>query len=348
MKWLYCSKLSIAIGLSCISFSSLSNTSHNNNHADFYVQIGSYSKQSNALRAKSQRDQSKYPVLIQQKNGYHVLLIGPFKSISEARLASLKSGVSPYVVRINTTAPAQQQQNITPVYKDKDGVTPENRWFVGLGGGWMIPSGTHATNFASSGMPGFPDDRYLNTDSDNTGQISGFAGYQWRRPDVFIPAISLSFEYTYTFPVNIQGVIFVNNLPDTQNFTYQYDISQQIFMPKLKVDLYQWQQWMPYISGGLGVVLNRVSNYSDSPIPGATVMDRNYGFNTATKTQFAASAGVGLDYWLNSNSQISAGYEFSYYGKARTGNGQGSLSENRLENNLDSNTFVIKGTYFID
>ncbi|CAM2737868.1 Sporulation related domain [Legionella steigerwaltii] len=380
MKWQYYSKLSVAIGFSLISFSSLSAQTiyglhqarqfRSNTSSDFYIQLASYKNKSYALRAKSQiQRKSNYPVLLKEKNGYYQILLGPFHSTTEVRAAAQEFGVTTPMQRVSQNTPTTKAkitrpsapvvQNsapvavtkkdpVVPVYKDKDGVLPANHWFIGVGGGWMDPFGTDATNFASSGMPGFPDDRYVTNSSDSTGQISGFVGYQWRRAALWFPATSLSFEYTYTFPIHINGVIFVNDLPDAKNFTYKYDITQQLPMAKLKLDLYQWKQFMPYISGGVGVALNRVSDYSDSPIPGATVMERRFGFSSTTTTQFAGSFGAGLDYWFNYNAQISVGYELAYYGKARTGDGQGTLSDNHLENNLNSNGVVVKGTYFFN
>lgn len=373
MKWQYCSKLSIAIGLTLISYSSISAQTiygldqsrqfKSNRSGDFYIQLGSFSNKSNALRAEAQvKRKSNHPVLLKRKNGYYVVLLGPFHSATEVRATAQKFAVTPSVTRVKqkiayADMPVTQNYNnaapVSPthapsIYKDKDGVEPENHWFIGIGGGWIAPFGTDATNFASSGMPGFPNDRYVNNGSSSAGQISGFAGYQWQRPNIYFPAISLSFEYAYTFPLSINGDIFVNDLPDAKNFTYKYDISQQIAMARLKLDLYQWKQFMPYISGGLGASVNRVSNYSDSPIPGATVMHRRYGFNSVSTTQFAGSLGAGLDYWLNYKSQISLGYELTYNGKAKTGYGQGILSADRLESSLNSNAVVIKGTYFIN
>ena len=385
MKRQYCYKLSISIGLSLISFSSLSAQTiyglhqatqfKSNVSNDFYIQIGNYKNKSDALHAKSHaQKKSNNPVLLKEINGYYMVLLGPFHSAFEVRSAAQKFGATPSVMKVSqnapvssekivcTSVPAAQNSNntaltkkdpITPVrvthfYKDKDGVAPANHWFIGVGGGWMDPFRTDATNFASSGMPGFPDDRYVSKGSDTTGQISGFVGYQWRRANIYFPAISLSFEYIHTFPISINGDIFVNDLPDTKNFTYKYDISQELPMAKLKLDLYQWKQFMPYISGGVGAAINHVSNYSDTPIPWATLMQRRFGFTSATTTQFTGSFGAGLDYWLNYNSQISVGYELAYYGKARTGNGQGTLSADHLENNLNSNAVVVKGTYFFN
>lgn len=364
MKWQCCSKLSIAIGFSLFSFSAwsmqtiygLQQSRHlkGTGAEDYYIQTGSYSSKSNALRAQSEmKRKSSHPVLLKQKNGYYAVMVGPFHSATEVRMAAQKFGATPSVVaqKKTTATSSHNPGNISPIipvlYKDKDGVSPENHWFVGMGGGWLAPFGTDATNFATSGIPGFPDDRYLNNGSGNTGQISAFAGYQWRRSSLYFPAVSLSFEYTYTFPANIHGVIFVNDLPDTRNFTYKYEVSQQLPMAKLKLNLYQWKQFMPYVSGGLGVAVNRASDYSDSPIPGATVMGRRFGFNPGNTTQLAGSLGVGFDYWYNYHCQITLGYELAYYGKARTGYGQEILSASRLGGNFNSNSLVIKGTYFL-
>ncbi len=179
-------------------------------------------------------------------------------------------------------------------------------------------------------------------------QYSIFAGYQWRRATDWLPAYSLAARYTYTDSARVDGFIYVNGLPETKNFTYQYDVSQQLIMAQLKLDLYRWQQLMPYVSAGAGVAVNRAHSYSDRPIPGATTWTRNYGFNSGTQTQFAGSLGAGLDYDFNDKTQVSLGYELSYYGKVSTGMGNGVLRANHLENKLNSNAVVLQGTYFFD
>lgn len=370
MKQHFCSKLSITIGLSLISFSSLSaQIVYGLNQArqfrsyaskDIYIQTGSYKNKSYALRAKSQlKNKSHYPVFLKEERGYYKVMLGPFRTATEVRIAAQPFDVKPSVIRASQNPVVASAKiahaaspitivKISPVYKDKDAVTPKNHWFIGVGGGWVDPFGTGATNFASSGMPEFPDDRYASTGSKSAGQVSGFVGYQWRRSNLYFPAVSLSFEYSYTFPLGVHGDIYVNDLPDAKNFTYKYDISQQLPMTKLKLDLYRWKQLMPYISGGVGAVVNHGYNYSDSPIPGATVMHRRFGFTSTNKTRFAGSFGAGLDYWFKYNTQISVGYELAYYGKASTGKGQGALNANRLESNLNSNGVVVKGTYFFN
>lgn len=364
-----CSKLSVAIGLLLTGFSSCSaQTIYGLQQAsqfgskvsgNYYIQIGSYTNQSNALRVKSSlHNTSGRTVLVKEKNSHYQVMVGPFRSAAEVRTAAQElSGrhARPLLTKKMTKSEAKIPHYDRPViqetpsagqYKDKDGVAPSNHWFVGLGAGWMQPFGTDTSNFVSSGIPGLPSDRYLSNDTKGTSQLSAFGGYQWRRDAEWLPATSLSLDYTYTFSSHVNGVIFVNNLADAKNFTFKYDISQQIPMAKLKLDLYRWQQWMPYVSAGAGVAFNRVYRYSDAPIPGATLMNRRSGFNSATSSQFAGSLGAGLDYWLNYSSQISLGYELSYYGKARTGYDPVLPGGGRLGSNFNSNAVILKGTYF--
>jgi opacity protein-like surface antigen len=373
MKHRVCLTSAIALGLTCIGFSSFSaqtiygldNARHFRSHAksDFYIQLGSFKHKNLATRAKTSfQKQSRHPVLLKEKNGYYTVLMGPMHSAADvrtiaqsignsathARVVTIQKHPKPIVSSSPNQIKAAKKASVT-VYKDKDGLTlPANKWFVGLGAGWMSPFGTNATLFAPSGMPGFPDDRYAGEGSKGAGQYSIFAGYQWRRPTEWLPAYSLSLQYTYTASASVNGFIYVNNLPDSRNFTYKYDVSQQLPMAKLKLDLYRWNQFMPYISGAAGVAFNRGHNYSDAPIPGETLMLRRYGFNAATQTEFAGTFGAGLDYWLNDRGQLSLGYELSYYGNASTGNGQGVLSASHLGNKLNANAVILQGSYFCD
>lgn len=243
-----------------------------------------------------------------------------------------------------SSAAAHKQANLS----DKDGVSAANKWFIGLGIAKLFPFATNASNFAFSGIPGFPDDHYVGDGVSDTEQYSIFAGYQWRQNSNWLPAYSLGLQYSYTSAMTVNGFVFINDLPDAKNFTYTYDISQHVPTVRLKVDLYRWQQFMPYVAAGAGLAINRVRNYSDSPIPGATLMQRRYGFTSSQHTQFAGSIGAGLDFALSDKGQISVGYELSYYGKARTGLGQDVLGANRLVNKLNANAVVVQGTYFCD
>lgn len=366
MKPQFATTLALALGLSIVSVAStaaqtiygLQRASQlsSNSSGDFYIQIGSFKSKANALRVKSSlQGKTREPVSIRQKHSYYIVTMGPIHSAAAVRerVRQISSKTKPQVTGI-VQAKAKTKtiyKNNVEVYKDKDGfpLSSTNRWFVGLGVGWMFPFSIQSSSFATSGMPGFPDDRYHADHSDSAGQYSGFAGYQWRSAsETWLPAYSLSLQYTYTNSIKIDGFIYVNDLPEAKNFNYQYKISQHLPLAKLKLDLYRWQQFMPFVSAGAGVALNRVYDYVEGPIPGATLMQRRDSFSSHNKTQFAGSLGAGFDFDLNDKAQLSLGYELSYYGKAQTGSGQNVLSGYHLNNKLNSNAVVLQGLYFFD
>ncbi len=219
--------------------------------------------------------------------------------------------------------------------------------FIGVGVGGTDPTDAQSINYASSGMPGFPDDRYISNGAEGAVSYSIMGGYQWQRNAIWLPALSLGLGYTRASP-EITGVIYENSLDDSKNFAFKYDVLQQLSMVTLKADLVSWHQLMPYVSVGAGVAVNKVGDYSDWPIPGATLQHRRYGFNSATNTNFADSFGAGFDYWFAHKTQISLGYQFISTGNIKTGLGSGTLSSNRLTNKLKTNNFSLQAMYFLD
>ncbi|MBX3709797.1 MAG: outer membrane beta-barrel protein [Gammaproteobacteria bacterium] len=218
-------------------------------------------------------------------------------------------------------------------------------WFAGVGAGAAFPSVSHRTDFACSGMPGFPDDKYVANNAKNSLELLLTGGYQWQRDQDWLPAYSLGLQYAYAQP-RVKGVIYVNNLPDTRNFNYRYDVDQHLIMLNFKADIYRWNELMPFLAAGVGVAINNMNNYSDSPIAGETIWNRRYGFTSGHTTQFAESIGAGLDYWLADNLQASLGYQYACTGNVRSGHGEGSLSADRLTNQLSLSSVDLQLVYF--
>ena len=326
---------------------------------EFYIQAGSFANKANAYHYQSTlKSKSHYPVLVKQKHNHYTVVIGPVKSASEVRAVAQGLGTKSANAHLGkavphpphvATAPGHISVQNAP-YKDMPmhavSATPHG-WYVGAAVGMADPTGSDAINYATSGMPGFPDDRYVGTGGDNSVLWSVVGGYQWQRDAEWIPAFSLGLGYTRTVP-QINGVIYVNSLSDAKNFTYKYDVTQQLPMATLKVDLYNWKHFMPYISAGAGAAINTVQNYSDEPIPGATLWNRGYGFRSSKTTNFAGSIGAGIDYWLANKAQLSLGYQYTSAGTVKTGFGEGVLSSNQLSNKLNTNSVGFQAVYFLD
>lgn len=372
MKWRFCSKLTVALGLSLAAlptFSALTiygldqaGNFKTRSAGEFYIQAGSFASKANAHRYQSSlKHKSRYPVFLKQTHNQYIVLIGPMHSSSEVRTVAAGLGAKSTHARVARPELAMHSYQKIPKkisvqnapYKDMPAhastvnSVPPHGWFAGFGEGVTIPSGTDAVNFATSGMPGFPDDKYVSHGGDDAFAWSINGGYQWQRDAEWFPAMSLGLSYTRTIP-GVKGVIYVNSLEDAKNFTYKYDVTQQLPMLTFKVDLCSWKQLMPYISVGAGLAINQVHNYSDAPIPGATLWKRGYGFNSSQSTHFANSIGAGIDYWIANKAQLSLGYQYTSTGTINTGYGEGVLASNQLTNKLNTSSVGLQTIFFLD
>lgn len=358
--------MGIAVGLSLVALPSFSAMTlygidqashfHSSSAGDFYIQAGSFSSKANAQHLKSNlSNKSSVPVSLHKKNNLYMVFVGPLKSPEEVRtVAQRLQGKS---VRTQQVEAMARQQNKVDTVKpimvlntyDKDQIAPSlpHGWFVGLGAGWAQPTGTDSTNYVLSGIPGFPQDRYKADDSEGSGIYSILGGYQWQRNSIWFPALSLGLGYSITSP-SVKGTIYINDLADSENFGFKYEVLQQLPMVTFKADLYNWNRFMPYVSFGAGVAINKVHKYSDWPIPSATLMDRVDVFRAETTTQFAGSVGAGLDYWIGQKAQLSLGYQYITTGNIRSGLGTGTLVADRLTSKLRLNTVSLQGSYFWD
>ena len=110
------------------------------------------------------------------------------------------------------------------------------------------------------------------------------------------------------------GDIWENASPNFNNFFYAYKINHEHVAVKGKVlaDINQMVQ--PYVSGSLGVGLNRAHNFSITPkiyeeIPPPA-------FQSNTTTAFTYTVGLGLQKAFNSHWQAGVGYEFADWGQS--------------------------------
>lgn len=380
MKVRFYSKLTVMLGLylsalptfSAVTLYGLDQAGkfHSRSGGQYYIQTGSFDSKSNAYRNQSSlQRKSHYPVSVKQKLNRYVVVVGPIKSSSEVRATAVSLGSKSTVTAGIRTKPViavskkefrknsiQQapHQHIRHMNKPANAPTlvtnnpvPPQGWFGGFGVGWTNPTGTDATNFATSGMAGFPDDKYVGNGGNDAVSWSILGGYQWQRDAEWFPALSLGVGYTRVSP-SINGVIYVNSMDEAKNFTYKYHVTQQLPMVTFKADLWRWKRLMPYVSVGAGMAINQVHNYSDAPIPGATLWKRGYGFTSTTNTQFAGSAGAGIDCWIANRAQVSLGYQYTSSGTVHTGYGEGVLSSNQLSNKLNSNSVNLQAVYFLD
>ncbi|MES2142009.1 MAG: hypothetical protein V4471_03885, partial [Pseudomonadota bacterium] len=131
-------------------------------------------------------------------------------------------------------------------------------------------------------------------------------------------------QYHYTTPVVITGAIYEvlpnNTINFEQSLYSRYQIKQQSCSILTKLDIYRWQNLMPYFAFGMGASWNRINHFSTLAFE--PVLDPlNLSATANTTSDFTYSLGVGIDYLVNPELWLSLGYAYDDFGK----NGIGQL-----------------------
>ena len=221
--------------------------------------------------------------------------------------------------------------------------------FVSVGTGMQYPQFNSSTTVNNgSGFPApFDKDLYsFKNDSHPVFTLAG--GYRFERDEQWFPAYSVGGFYEYLFSNNVGGTIMQFSTPSFTNYTYSWDISAQVLLASAKVDLFSYEHIMPYVSGGIGGVSLRASGYSETALAGVTPRV-SAGYEDKTTVRLAYSLGLGLDYQINRQWLVSAGYEYLSLGDVTSGVGSGGWAGKSLSlGSYHANEALISATYLFD
>lgn len=199
---------------------------------------------------------------------------------------------------------------------------------------------------------GWPDDAYVSDSRSNNPAILMDFGYTWNRHQEWFPYYSLGLRLSYVPRMTIKGYIDQYSLPDFLNYTYHYDAKFYSLMLMNKWHIMRWQNWMPFVTAGLGVVNYGTDNYAENAEPGVTPRV-SPGFTPFSGTNFTYSVGFGLDYVLTKNVVINFQYYHQGVGTISTGKGlnYSSFASNydyvQLRDDVKSNNFMIGMTVYV-
>jgi len=199
----------------------------------------------------------------------------------------------------------------TPYYKGEQLFDTGNIWFVGAGAGagWakLPDSSTTVSNGAPESAP-FNQDLYTikNPSANPMWQVS--AGYRWQHDQLFIPYSSIYLQYRHYNDADVTGQIYQYSLPEFLNYNYNFSYTADLITVNGKLDLGKNDKVMPYVAGGVGVMMNRLEDYRENQTANVTArISPNFNANTAT--HFAATLGVGVDVTLSRNVWLTLGYD---------------------------------------
>jgi opacity protein-like surface antigen len=131
--------------------------------------------------------------------------------------------------------------------------------------------------------------------------------------------------------VGTSGTILRDADPEFNNFNYSYQISQARLTLKGRL-LAEMNPTTPffqaYLSGGLGVGLNRASNYEATPIIFEAVPAPAFSDNNSTA--FTYTLGIGVQKSIDTHWQAGIGYEFADWGTSSLGRAPGQTLNSGL------------------
>lgn len=226
---------------------------------------------------------------------------------------------------------------------------PQEAWFVSIEGGAQEPSNFGNLRVYNGSGFAYPYNTDLYSTKKRThGLLGGTIGYRWLCDESWFPAYSLGLRYQHVFSANAGNRIELFSLPAFINYNYTLDTSSNVLLLAGKLNYYQYQDFLPYINGGVGMAYNHLSNYRENALPGITGRI-SPAFASETNHSFAFTIGTGFDYMVNDQVLVSVGYEFQHLGKFTTGPGVGTWTSQRLDlGNYHANTILFSAAYLFD
>jgi opacity protein-like surface antigen len=320
------------------------------NHV-FYIQLGSFSNQSLADRyQKTILLNTKYPTLIQEKNGYYTVSIGPIHSASKVRAIAHD---------VTATPRTREKPRMFPIKMPSLPAMPtmtagfdlpwQGHWFasVGVGGAFPQLKSSLSVNNGSGFPAPYNEDRYSTTNNSEV-IIGASAGRRWHQEDVWLPAVSFGGSYQHFFTTAAGGTVMQNSLPDFTNYNYQWGVSSNVVLATATLNLFQYNKISPYVNVGLGAAFNHANGYSESALPGVTPrISPNFAENTSGN--FAYNLGVGVDLQPMPQFMASLGYLYQDLGAVSSGVGTQTWSGQSLRlGSYASNTLFMHVTYLFN
>lgn len=326
-----------------------------NSKGVFYLQAGTFSSKLNAYRyQKNLQSKIASPVIITSKNEYYIVKIGPIHTISDVRrIDQLLGQQSNQTHRIRYDQSANKlavhQKNKPLVVADKDDMEPQliNNWFitVDVGSQWPKINSPITVPNGSDFPPPFNVDS-LSTKKKEQLLFAASVGRRWQQhSSQWLPAYSLGVLYKHVFAKNIGNKLMQYSIPEFTNYTYDLKISSDVLLASTKFNLFQYSRFLPFFNGGLGVAFNHTSNYTETALPNVTPRI-SPAFTSHANSQLAFEVGLGVDFLVTQQFNLSVGYEFEHLGKLSSGAGVDTWSGQSL--NLGSyqlNTIYLSASY---
>lgn len=146
-----------------------------------------------------------------------------------------------------------------------------------------------------------------------------------------------------TKATNLSGLIWEDADPQFANHSYSYKIRHRYIGVQGKL-LYDAGSFMPWISGSVGIGMNKSFDYSNTSLIFQALPETNFADHT-TK-MLAWTFGIGAQKKLTKHWQIGISYELADWGKARLDRAnQQSLNTGLALKHIYANGFLVNITF---
>lgn len=327
----------------------LENASHFNSvvQEDFYIQAKSFLHKKKAENYKNLlQTKTFHPVTITHNDRFYRVIIGPFKSSAMVRQAADEMLGQPSKTIVTS------KEIVAPSPNHSSLIAPTNKanWYVSVGAGGQTSnfSSTMTVNNNSGAPAPYDQDIYSLKHNNTQAAIVLALGRRWERNSIWFPSFSAGLFYQQSFATNPGDTVMQYSVPEFTNYTYNLNISSNIFLGLFKLNIVQWGRVSPYLLAGMGGAFNRAYDYGENPIEGLTAVRVSPGYEGNTTGQFAYMAGAGLDFRLSQHFLLSGEYQYQNLGHVMSGSGAGTWTGQSLQLGVyHSNTLLLNLTYLI-
>lgn len=323
----------------------------------WYIQAGAFTRHANATQyQQSLKKKIPVPVRVEKSGEYYRVILGPLHSAGQVRqiaaLALNPKAAPPAPPKYRTVKPTRiAPAKLKPYHKDKDLLPVKTGIKQGIllsvDGGFYQSKNRQMTVDNGSGFPSPSDrDSYTGKKS-NPGSAGLTLGWYRDRETRWLPAWSLGLRYKYMFS-DTRGQVIQYSLPEYRNYDYQWKMTSNILLAQGKLAITRFSRFLPYVSAGAGVALNRSASYSESALPGITArISPDFGKHSQTQATYVL--GTGLDYQISPNLLFSVGYEFQDFGRFQTGPGTATwASEALTQSSIHANALLFSVNYWLE
>ena len=210
-----------------------------------------------------------------------------------------------------------------------------NRYYVGISGNLLMPNQDKGSFIAVSNDP---KDLHAITMQPTNGTsnyavtLSGGMRFNWERQ--FLPGVRLGVLYSYQNSQQHKGTIYDALQPALFANTYQYKVQSQVVLLDQAFEIIRWNNFTPYFHTGVGAANNSVSQYQSSS---DSEIHTNYQFADRNATGLAYLVGIGVDYRIKRNWQVTLAYDYLNQGTVSLGKSTNpaiSSPKNMLSNQI--------------